>query len=113
MPPAVTDPRLVRIVLVNLVVNAVKYTEQGAVRVTVRHAARGHVLEVADTGPGIDRAERARIFEPFQQLGAPGTAPGVGLGLSLVRGVVEALGGELSLETEVGRGSTFRVLLRG
>lgn len=111
MPPARTDPRLLRLVLVNLVVNAVKYTERGRVKVTLRHGREGHLVEVADTGPGIPLAERARVFEPFHQLSKPGTAPGVGLGLSLVKGVTEALGAALSVESAPGEGTTFRVRL--
>jgi signal transduction histidine kinase len=111
LPLARTDPRLVRLVLVNLVVNAIKYTEQGRVGVAVSHDGRAHVLEVSDTGPGIPPADRMRIFEPFQQLGRPGVAQGVGLGLSLVKGVSEALGGELSVDSEVGCGSVFRLRL--
>ncbi|GEJ55732.1 ATP-binding response regulator [Anaeromyxobacter diazotrophicus] len=109
MPPVRTDPRLLRLVLVNLVVNAVKYTERGRVKVTLRHGPDGHLVEVADTGPGIPPAERARVFEPFHQLSKPGTAPGVGLGLSLVKGVTEALGAALSVESALGQGTTFRV----
>ncbi len=111
LPPARTDPRLMRLVLVNLVVNAVKYTERGGVKVALRGDQAGHVIEVVDTGPGIPLAEQARIFEPFHQLAKPGTAQGVGLGLSLVKGVAEALGARLTVESELGRGTTFRVVL--
>jgi len=111
--PLETDPRLVRLVLVNLVVNAVKYTERGEITVAVRAEASGRSLEVRDTGPGIPPEEQRRIFEPFEQLGAgpTRTTQGVGLGLSLVKGVVEALGGKLSISSTPGRGSTFRVTL--
>jgi signal transduction histidine kinase len=113
LTPAVTDPRLVRIVLVNLVVNAIRYTEAGGVRVTVGEEAAGHLLEVEDTGPGLTREEQDRIFEPFEQVGgeAARKAQGVGLGLTLVKGIVEALGGTIALRSEPGHGSTFRVTL--
>ncbi len=94
-----------------MVVNAVKYTERGGVKVALRGDQAGHVIEVVDTGPGIPLAEQARIFEPFHQLAKPGTAQGVGLGLSLVKGVAEALSARLTVESELGRGTTFRVVL--
>jgi signal transduction histidine kinase len=113
LEPLETDPRLVRLVLVNLVVNAVKYTERGEITVAVGAEASGRSVEVRDTGPGIPPEEQRRIFEPFEQLGAGPTrgAQGVGLGLSLVKGVIEALGGKLSISSAPGRGSTFRVTL--
>jgi signal transduction histidine kinase len=113
LPAAETDPRLVRIVLVNLVVNAVRYTEAGSVRVSVGQAADGHFFEVEDTGPGLTPQELGRIFEPFEQLagGAASKAQGAGLGLTLVKGIVEALGGEIDVRSQPGRGSTFRVTL--
>ena len=109
LPPLRTDRRLLRMMLLNLVVNAVKYTDQGWVRISLGHGPAGHLIEVADSGRGIAAADQLRIFEPFRQLAAPGEAQGVGLGLSLVRGVADALGAKLSLESEPGRGSTFRL----
>jgi signal transduction histidine kinase len=113
VPAIETDPRLVRLVLLNLVVNAVKYTDSGDVRVEVSHREGRHVLAVQDSGAGIPLADQARIFEPFEQLGADLSrgAPGVGLGLSLVRGIVDALGGEIRVESAPGKGTTFRVTL--
>jgi signal transduction histidine kinase len=113
LPPAETDPRLLRLVLVNLVVNAVKYTDAGSVRVAVGHGPAGHHLEVHDTGAGLTPEELARIFEPFEQVGAEGArrAQGVGLGLALVKGIVEALGGGIEVRSAPGRGSVFRVTL--
>jgi two-component system, sensor histidine kinase len=69
----------------------------------------GQWVEVRDTGPGIRREDRDRIFQPFEQLAAGAGGAGVGLGLSLVKGVVEALGGALRLDSAEGRGSTFRL----
>lgn len=109
LPKLRTDPRLVRLALMNLVVNAVKYTERGSVEVAVGGGADGQWLEVRDTGPGIRPEDRDRIFQPFEQASAQ--AAGVGLGLSLVKGVVEALGGALHLDTAEGRGSRFRMEL--
>jgi signal transduction histidine kinase len=112
LPPVESDPRLVRIVLVNLVVNAVRYTDAGSVRVSVAHSVEGHAVEVEDTGPGLTPEELGRIFEPFEQGGAAARkAQGVGLGLTLVKGIVEALGGTIDVRSRPGRGSTFRVTL--
>jgi signal transduction histidine kinase/DNA-binding response OmpR family regulator len=106
-----TDRRKLRVVLKNLVDNAVKFTEQG--RVTVAAAARdqGVELAVSDTGVGIDPALQDVIFEPFRQ-GEPFLTrqhDGVGLGLYIVRLLLELLGGTVAVESEAGRGSTFRV----
>jgi signal transduction histidine kinase len=113
LPPLETDRRRLRLVLVNLIVNAVKFTESGAVTVLLEHDAGGHSFEVRDTGPGIPAADRQRIFDPFEQLEPlrHKHAPGVGLGLAVVRQLVTALGGEVTLESEVGRGSAFKVSL--
>ncbi len=108
-----TDPRLLRLILSNLVVNAVKFTHEGEVTVRVRPGADAVVVEVADTGPGIPHAERERIFEPFVQLEdmRHKSEPGVGLGLSLVQRMADALGARVELESAPGKGSTFRVIL--
>jgi signal transduction histidine kinase len=95
----------------NLIMNAVKYTDAGSVRVEVRHAPEGHAVEVRDTGPGIPDAERARLFMPFEQL-SPGTgAGGIGIGLPLVKAIVDALGGTIEVESRAGAGTRFTVRL--
>jgi signal transduction histidine kinase len=108
-----SDARLVRLILVNLLSNAVKYTEQGRVEVRLWHADGAHRLTVQDTGPGIAPDRLEIIFEPFAQLEAVRQkhTPGVGLGLSLVRRMVEALGGQIQLQSDMGRGSAFTVTL--
>jgi PAS domain S-box-containing protein len=113
VPPLMSDPPLVRAILVNLVGNALKYTQQGWVEVSVRHEPHGHLFEVRDTGPGIAREHWRRIFEPFEQLEPlrHKSTPGLGLGLALVKQLVEALQGQLELTSELGVGSTFRVVL--
>jgi CheY-like chemotaxis protein len=116
-----TDLRKLRQVLINLLGNAVKYTEKG--RVTLRIAFREGMgttpgaklasparleFEVEDTGIGIDPEDRQRIFEPFVQLDPGRTSrDGTGLGLTLSRMFVELLGGEITIRSEVGRGSIF------
>ncbi len=108
-----TDPARLRQVLLNLLGNAIKFTEQG--QVTVRAQRQGDTLElaVADTGIGIPPAALAQIFEPFVQADATTTRRfgGSGLGLAISRRLTEALGGTLSVESTEGAGSTFRLAL--
>ncbi len=112
-----TDPTLARLVLANLLANAVKFTKTGSVKVTVTAASedrtRGVVLRVIDTGPGIPAAEQARIFDPFHRLEPARNAhvPGVGLGLSLVRDLVDNLDGTVGVASVVGEGTTFELHL--
>ncbi len=107
------DPLRVRQVLWNLVNNAVKFTERGSV--TVRLWAEGERLwiEVKDTGIGLEPEKHAAIFMPFTQGDVTTTRRfgGTGLGLTLVRHLAHAMGGEIALESVVGQGSTFRVHL--
>ena len=108
-----SDPKLVRLVIVNLVSNAVKFTDHGRVAVTVSSEGDNRVVRVTDSGAGIPAAEQERIFEPFQNL-APTKhkhLPGIGLGLSLARQIVDNLGGRIAAQSEPGRGSTFEVFL--
>jgi signal transduction histidine kinase len=111
LPPLRSDPRLVRLVLANLVQNAIKFTDRGTVDVSISAENAHHRLSIRDTGPGIPREEQERIFQPFVQLepAARKHTPGVGLGLAIVRDLVTALGGRLALQSEPGLGSTFTV----
>ncbi len=110
-----TDGPRLRQVLINLVSNAVKFTDRGGVEVAVRAEETGlpgkltAVLEVADTGCGIGDDDHARILEPFSQAKPGLAAGGSGLGLSIVRGIVGAMGGRLTFKSVVNEGSTFRV----
>jgi signal transduction histidine kinase len=103
-------------VLDNLVSNAVKFTPEGG-RVTVRvsDGADGTLLEVADTGLGIPADEQERLFERFFRASTAAThaVPGTGLGLTVVKAIVEAHGGTIAVASEVGRGTTVRVNLPG
>ena len=107
------DRELVRLILLHLVENGLKFTEHGQVRVSVGFDDRSCRLTVVDSGPGIPRDQQARIFQPFE----PGEAvrrkhlPGIGLGLSLVRQMVDALGGSITLTSRVGHGTKFSVRL--
>ena len=111
--PLLTDPAKLRIILTNLLSNAFKFTPRGTVALHV--AERDHAVEITvrDTGIGIAPDAQQAIFEPFRQADATiGTQyGGVGLGLFIVQRLVEALGGEIRLESDVGKGSTFRLRL--
>jgi signal transduction histidine kinase len=106
-----TDPDLLRQVLVNLVGNALRYTERGGIRVDGSRDHRIALLAVSDTGVGIAPEHQERIFEPFWQVDPERRGGGTGLGLSIVRRLVELLGGEISVRSQPGRGSTFTVRL--
>jgi signal transduction histidine kinase/CheY-like chemotaxis protein len=101
-------------VLGNLIGNAVKFTDSGGVRVSAALLEDGRPeIAVSDTGIGIAQEHRARIFDEFYQLRVPNRdlAHGSGLGLAICHRLVEAMGGEILVESDVGRGSTFRVRL--
>jgi two-component system sensor histidine kinase RpfC len=102
-------------IVANLLNNAIKFTQSGHVEVVLAAdpAAGVYRLEVADTGVGIAREALARIFEPFEQEDGSSTRRfgGSGLGLALVKQIVDAMGGRIDVESERGRGSRFRVAL--
>ncbi len=112
------DPGKLRQILYNLLSNAIKFTPEGG-RVTLRVRAEGRfaVVEVEDTGIGIAEEEREVIFEKFRQAKAPGRGEdvltrehqGTGLGLSIVRELTKLLGGDVHLESQPGKGSTFTI----
>ena len=107
-----TDRKRLRQIVTNLVSNAVKYTEQGSVGVSVRQLEARVEIEIADTGPGIEPTEQARIFEPFYQGKAGQTLPSsTGLGLAIARQMVKLLQGNIYLASKVGVGSTFTISL--
>ncbi len=108
------DAAAVQQVLLNLGMNAIKYGAQGAPVVVAADRAEEAVrVSVTDTGPGIPADDLERIFEPFVQLGAsPDDAGGgVGLGLSISRDLARAMGGDIVVQSEPGRGSTFTLVL--
>ena len=117
LPPALPefvygDEKRLRQILMNLLSNAIRYTDTGEVRFTVRYSSEIATFTVTDTGRGIPEEEIERIFRPFERIETP-DAPvrGTGLGLTITKLLTEMLGGELTLESEVGQGSTFRVRL--
>ncbi len=108
------DQKRLQQVLTNLVDNAIKFTEAGEVQVRLYRSDPGHwAMQVADTGPGIAPEAQAYIFDPFRQVDDPTIKKhaGVGLGLSIARQLVEMMGGEITLVSEPGQGSTFTVRL--
>jgi signal transduction histidine kinase/CheY-like chemotaxis protein len=108
--PVVSDPHRIRQILDNLVGNAVKFTDSGSVTVRVEIESGDRlVLAVQDTGPGIRPELHESIFQPFSQVdsGLRRTHGGVGLGLSICRQLAELLGGSVSVESSLGRGSRF------
>jgi two-component system, sensor histidine kinase len=108
-----SDPALVELILRNLVSNAIRYTERGAVLVACRKRGEFAVLEVWDTGIGIALEHQTEIFKEFHQLGNPerDRQNGLGLGLSIVQGLTKTLGHKLSLHSRLQRGSVFKLSL--
>jgi signal transduction histidine kinase/CheY-like chemotaxis protein len=107
------DVKRLRQVLINLLGNAVKFTAHGEVVLRVDYRMEVARFEIADTGPGIAEEDHARIFMPFERSSSGRTVaePGTGLGLSISRMLSSLMGGELTLASEPGRGSTFRLRL--
>ncbi|MGA8398249.1 MAG: ATP-binding protein [Stellaceae bacterium] len=107
------DRKRFRQILINLLSNAIKFTAAGEVALTVRMRSQVAEIEIRDSGVGIEAADLTRIFEPFERVehaGVP-SAPGMGLGLTITKMLTEIMGGELSVTSTPGRGSTFRVRL--
>ncbi|MGH2404838.1 MAG: sensor histidine kinase, partial [bacterium] len=109
LPAGRGDERRIAQVLMNLVGNAIKFTEVGEVRIHAASANGQFVVSVADTGPGIAEADRQRIFEEFQQVDSSSSRAkgGTGLGLAIARRIVELHGGRMWVESTLGKGSTF------
>ena len=116
-PPFVSNEKLLWSILSNLLSNAIKFTEKGSVVVSLSlpPAAGGRLLEmsVADTGIGISKQDLGRIRDPFFQVDMTSTRgfDGAGLGLSICERATRLLGAEIVVESEVGRGSRFKVLV--
>lgn len=110
LPTGRGDESRLRETLLNILGNAVKFTESGGIIVEVELVCEGFQVSVSDTGPGIAEDDQTRIFEEFHQLDTPktGSGGGAGLGLAISRDLVRLHGGELWVESELGKGSTFR-----
>ena len=113
LPPGRGDERRLTQVLLNIVGNAIKFTEAGEVRIEATARDGEFVVSVADTGPGITPADQERIFEEFQQVDSSHTRKkgGTGLGLSIARRIIELHGGRIWVESSPGNGSTFSFAL--
>ncbi len=105
------DEKRLRQIVVNLLGNAVKYTQSGQVSLRVRWQRQMATIEVTDTGPGMSGEALARVFEPFARGDNVAFAPGAGLGLTIAKMLAELMGGELTARSELGAGSTFYVRL--
>jgi signal transduction histidine kinase len=103
------DPKLLERVLDNLVGNAIKFTPNGGtITVTAQHAEGRTTFEVTDTGRGIPKEAQSRIFDKFQQVRPGDRSAGYGLGLAVAKFIVEAHKGEIRVESEIDKGSSFR-----
>jgi len=113
LKPIYSDRQKVKQILLNLLSNALKFTSAGSVKITARaqHAPRSIAISVTDTGIGIAPEDHVRIFEDFKQLDNSPTRAygGTGLGLSICRRLADIIGGEISVKSQLGKGSTFTV----
>jgi signal transduction histidine kinase len=110
MPLGQGDERRIAQVLLNLVGNAIKFTDEGEVRVAARASNGIFSVAVTDTGPGVHASQKTRIFQEFHQVDSSNTKKkgGTGLGLAIAKRIVELHGGRIWVDSEVGRGSTFQ-----
>jgi signal transduction histidine kinase len=113
LPRGRGDERRITQVLLNLVGNAIKFTEAGEVRIQAAASDGMFLVSVSDTGPGIAQADQQRIFEEFQQVDSSSTRTkgGTGLGLSIAKRIIEMHGGRMWVESSPGEGSTFSFAL--
>lgn len=107
------DEQRLRQILINLLSNALKFTEEGEVKLSVRYRSQVAEFVVSDTGRGIDIEDQERIFAPFERVRRPGMnhVSGTGLGLTITRLLTEIMGGDISLISSPNQGSTFKVSL--
>jgi len=113
LPTGKGDERRIAQVLLNLLGNAITFTETGEVKVRVTEADDTFLIAVSDTGQGISEADREMIFEEFQQADSSSTKQkaGTGLGLAIAKRIIEMHGGRIWVESSLGKGSTFRFTL--
>jgi len=113
IPTLNTDPDKLRQIVLNLLSNAVKFTEEGEIKISASRSNGSLTLSVSDTGIGIREEELQHIFEEFRQGGMSNGRKyaGTGLGLAIAKKFTNLLGGEITVESGVGKGSTFTVTL--
>jgi len=105
------DSKRLRQIVINLVSNAIKFTDHGSVTLTVRHQRELATIAVTDTGPGIAAEDQARIFDPFERGTPHDDRDGIGLGLAIVRLLADLMGGDIHVRSAPGEGSEFAVRL--
>lgn len=98
---------LIEIILSNLITNAIKFTQKGKISISLKEENNLAVIKIQDTGCGMSKEVGERIFDKFYQGETSRTSEGNGLGLSLVKKVIDVIGGEIAVESKVGKGSTF------
>ena len=107
----ICDPLRLRRIINNLLSNAVKFTDEGGITITARYENRRLVVAIADTGKGMEPADRERIFQEFTRLPGAQGKEGFGLGLSIVRMLVQLLEGTIDVDSVPGKGSTFIIYI--
>ena len=109
LAPGKGDEQRISQVFLNLVGNAIKFTEEGEVKVEVKASDGMFLVSVSDTGPGLSEADQEKIFEEFHQADSSSTREkgGTGLGLSIAKQIIEMHGGRIWVESSLGKGSTF------
>jgi|GEM_PF-5309414 len=116
VPPLLLDSGKVKQIMTNLIGNAVKFTENGFIRVEAKYADSDLTITVSDTGSGVSEEAKKHIFEPFFQVdgnNSSGYTKGTGLGLVIAKKLAERMNGSLSVSSRVGEGSDFTLVLRG
>ncbi|KXI30214.1 ATP-binding protein [Paraglaciecola hydrolytica] len=108
-----TDKQRFRQILINLISNAIKFTEQGSVSLKITYRNQVATFSIIDSGIGIAKSDQDAIFKPFEQIRNAQTQAigGTGLGLTISRSLTELMGGEITLSSELGKGSTFNLRL--
>lgn len=108
-----SDSVKIRQIFLNLLSNAIKFTQQGSITLSAQNTEKGILLAIEDTGVGIKAEDLEIIFEPFRQIDGSMTREvgGSGLGLTIVKNLLEALHGKIEVQSEWGRGATFTVYL--
>ncbi|ALO44466.1 hybrid sensor histidine kinase/response regulator [Pseudoalteromonas phenolica] len=109
----ITDKQRFRQVLINLLSNSIKYTEKGSVTFRVSYRNEVATFSIQDTGEGISSRDQKRIFQPFEQIRSTHNQAigGTGLGLTISSALIELMGGEITLDSQLGKGSTFGIRL--
>ncbi len=108
-----SDVKIFRLIVLNLLENAMKFTASGSIEVTCEQSSQGVQVAIKDTGLGIPEERRSTLFEPFDKIysSTVWTPRGLGLGLCLIKELLSLLEGDIEMQSEVGVGSTFRILL--